>query len=116
MLAIRRMGLMGKMRTIRLMGPIVFICLISPATATAQLRGSQGWIWQNPLPQGNPLTSIHFAKDKLSGFAVGADNTVLRTQDGGFSARRCRSISTWRGFSSKTKRRQSSLGRAEASL
>lgn len=43
-----------------------------------------GWVWQNPLPQGNPLYSIHFAKDKQNGFAVGSDNTILRTRDGGF--------------------------------
>jgi photosystem II stability/assembly factor-like uncharacterized protein len=55
------------------------------SSASAQLRGGQGWIWQNPLPQGNPLFSIHFAKDKENGFAVGADNTILRTQNGGFS-------------------------------
>ena len=39
----------------------------------------------NPLPQGNPLYSIHFAKDKETGFAVGADSTVLRTENGGFN-------------------------------
>src|SRR4030095_7838712 len=64
------------------------ICLVFAWTTVAQPRGAQGWVWQNPLPQGNPLNSIHFAKDKLSGFAVGADNTILRTQDGGFTWRR----------------------------
>src|SRR5829696_8197672 len=59
--------------------------LIFSSNLNGQSRGGQGWIWQNPLPQGNPLNSIHFAKDKLSGFAVGADNTILRTQDGGFT-------------------------------
>ena len=42
-------------------------------------------MWQNPLPQGNPLYSIHFNKDKENGFAVGADGTILRTDNGGFS-------------------------------
>jgi photosystem II stability/assembly factor-like uncharacterized protein len=64
------------------------ICLIFASVTFAQLRGGQGWAWQNPLPQGNPLNSIHFAKDKLSGFAVGSDNTILRTQDGGFTWQR----------------------------
>src|SRR5215203_3283018 len=50
----------------------------------AQNRGP-GWVWQNPRPQGNELLSIHFTKDKRYGFAVGADNTILRTRDGGFS-------------------------------
>jgi photosystem II stability/assembly factor-like uncharacterized protein len=64
------------------------ICLIFTVSTFAQLRGGQGWTWQNPLPQGNPLNAIHFAKDKLSGFAVGSDNTILRTQDGGFTWQR----------------------------
>ena len=51
----------------------------------AQKRNALGWVWQNPLPQGNPLYSIHFAKDKETGFAVGADGTILSTSDGGFS-------------------------------
>src|SRR5215204_7361670 len=62
--------------------------LIFSSNLIGQSRAGQGWIWQNPLPQGNPLNSIHFAKDKLSGFAVGADNTILRTQDGGFTWQR----------------------------
>ena len=64
------------------------MCLCVVSTSLAQLRSGQGWTWQNPLPQGNPLNAIHFAKDKLSGFAVGNDNTILRTQDGGFSWQR----------------------------
>ena len=56
-------------------------------TSYAQ-RGSQGWTWQNPLPQGNPLYSIHFAPDKETGFAVGSDATILKTTDGGFSWKR----------------------------
>ena len=51
----------------------------------AQSRGGLGWAWQNPLPQGNPLYAIHFAKNKTSGFAVGSDNTILHTTDGGFT-------------------------------
>ena len=85
--------------SLRLRVSAVTICLRSPrlcvsaviivfAASTFAQRGGQGWVWQNPLPQGNPLNAIHFAKDKLSGFAVGADNTVLRTQDGGFTWQR----------------------------
>ena len=55
--------------------------------ASAQ-RSGRGWAWQNPSPQGNPLFAIHFAKDKENGFAVGADNTILHTEDGGFSWQR----------------------------
>src|SRR5690348_16278628 len=57
------------------------VCL----TAFAQLRNDRGWVWQNPLPQGNALYSIHFAKDNLTGFAVGDNRTILRTVDGGFT-------------------------------
>src|SRR3954465_3061500 len=61
------------------------ICLISLAALQAQLRSDRGWVWQNPLPQGNALYSIHFAPDKLTGFAVGDDRAILRTTDGGFT-------------------------------
>jgi len=57
------------------------VCL----TAFAQLRNDRGWVWQNPLPQGNALYSIHFAHDNLTGFAVGDNRTILRTVDGGFT-------------------------------
>jgi len=53
-------------------------------TVSAQKRNSLGWVWQNPLPQGNPLYSIHFAKDKEIGYSVGSDGTILRTENGGF--------------------------------
>ena len=60
------------------------IFLLTTIAITAQIRTGQGWIWQNPTPQGNPLYSILFAPDKEIGYAVGSDNTVLRTIDGGF--------------------------------
>src|ERR1043166_6352776 len=60
-----------------------FLLLCGNFAVSAQKTGL-GWVWQNPLPQGNPLYSIHFAKDNETGFAVGADNTILRTTDGGF--------------------------------
>ena len=61
-------------------------CGISGLTSTvfSQKRNALGWVWQNPFPQGNPLYAIHFASDKESGFAVGADSTILSTTDGGF--------------------------------
>ena len=61
----------------------LFCISISPVFS--QKRNALGWIWQNPLPQGNPLYAIHFAKDKETGFAVGADSTILATTDGGFN-------------------------------
>ena len=73
--------------SLRLCFSAVIICLTA-LCAQAQFRGGQGWVWQNPLPQGNPLFSIHFAKDKENGFAVGSDNAILHTRDGGFSWQR----------------------------
>ena len=40
------------------------------------------WFWQNPLPQGNPLTSICFT-DANTGWAVGTGGTIMKTTDGG---------------------------------
>lgn len=40
-----------------------------------------GWQWQNPLPQGNPLNSIHFCAH--SGWAVGENGTALHMKDYG---------------------------------
>ncbi|MCF8379713.1 MAG: T9SS type A sorting domain-containing protein [Bacteroidales bacterium] len=40
-----------------------------------------GWHWQNPLPQGNPLNSIHFCAH--SGWAVGENGTALHMKDYG---------------------------------
>ena len=50
-----------------------FFVLLGGHFGSLAQRNELGWIWQNPLPQGNPLYSIHFAKDKLNGFAVGSD-------------------------------------------
>lgn len=43
---------------------------------------SQGWQWQNPLPQGNALRDVDFA-DSLNGTAIGDAGTILHTSDGG---------------------------------
>lgn len=45
---------------------------------------SKRFIWQQPLPQGNPVKAIDFLSDTL-GWAVGDNGTVIRTDDGGFS-------------------------------
>src|SRR4029453_12236892 len=47
-------------------------------------RQGMGWVWQNPIPQGNHLNSIHFAKDRLNGDAVGSDSSIVRSIIGGF--------------------------------
>ncbi len=40
------------------------------------------WIWQKPLPQGNPLAGVSFA-DANNGTAVGEAGTIIGTTDGG---------------------------------
>ena len=62
------------------------------ASAGAAVQvGSSGWLWGNPLPQGNTVNALSFAG--LTGYAVGDFGTILRTADGG---------STWTGVSSGT--------------
>src|SRR5258708_17576822 len=43
---------------------------------------NSGWLWQNPLPQGNTLRSI-VTVDVNVVVAVGEFGTILRTTDGG---------------------------------
>jgi photosystem II stability/assembly factor-like uncharacterized protein len=58
-----------------------------PAVASANVQvGSSGWLWGNPLPQGNTLRAMSFAG--TTGYAVGDFGTLLKTTDGG---------STWSG-------------------
>ena len=40
------------------------------------------WFWQNPLPQGNGLSSVKFISSSV-GWAVGDYGTILKTTDGG---------------------------------
>jgi hypothetical protein len=42
----------------------------------------QGWFWQNPLSQGNPLRSVYFI-DASTGWAVGDIGIIFHTTDGG---------------------------------
>src|ERR671912_691633 len=52
--------------------------------ASGTLAQTRGWLWQNPLPQGNAIYAIRFAADKEHGWAVGADGAILQTDNGGF--------------------------------
>jgi len=40
------------------------------------------WFWQNPLPQGNDLTSVKFISSDV-GWAVGYGGTIIKTTNGG---------------------------------
>jgi len=56
--------------------------LLAPTSATAAISaGETGWIWANPLPQGDDVDAVAFAGDR--GIAVGAHGLILRTEDGG---------------------------------
>lgn len=72
--------------------PLCAICQVTlffafTASFVFAQRGANGWVWQNPLPQGNPLSAIHFSKDRTFGLTVGADNSILTTENGGFEWR-----------------------------
>jgi photosystem II stability/assembly factor-like uncharacterized protein len=54
-----------------------FIFLFLNSTFSAD-----GWIWQNPKPQGNTLSDIH-AFDHSNAIAVGGAGTVMKTTNGG---------------------------------
>jgi photosystem II stability/assembly factor-like uncharacterized protein len=63
-----------------------------PAVAPASVQvGSSGWLWGNPLPQGNTLRAMSFAGG--TGYAAGEFGTLLRTADAG---------ATWTGLLSGT--------------
>jgi photosystem II stability/assembly factor-like uncharacterized protein len=40
------------------------------------------WVWQHPLPQGNPLFDVQFT-DTQTGWAVGGNGTIIKTTNGG---------------------------------
>lgn len=46
------------------------------------INANAQWIWQNPLPQGNPLNSSSFINDN-TGWIAGKNGTLLKTTNGG---------------------------------
>jgi len=83
------------MRRTRLIGAIacaVGALAVLPAVAPAAVQvGSSGWLWGNPLPQGNTIRAMSFAGTQ--GFAAGDFGTLLHTTDAG---------ATWTGLLSGT--------------
>lgn len=83
------------MRRTRLIGAIA--CAVGalaalPAGAPAAVQvGSSGWLWGNPLPQGNAIRALSFAGTQ--GYAAGDFGTLLHTTDAG---------ATWTGLLSGT--------------
>ncbi|MGB8509869.1 MAG: YCF48-related protein, partial [Pyrinomonadaceae bacterium] len=58
--------------------------LVACASVAWAQGPNRGWLWQNPLPQGNAIYAVRFASDKLTGWAVGADGVILHTTNGGY--------------------------------
>ena len=63
---------------------LLLVCSLLPVSSASALisTGDTGWVWQNPLPQGNELTDVCFV-DASHGWAVGLFGTILATSDGG---------------------------------
>ena len=59
------------------------VALFLPTPAAAFIStGDGGWVWQNPLPQGNQLDGVAFVSAD-HGWAVGEGGTILVTSNGG---------------------------------
>src|SRR5207253_7337149 len=76
------------------------IIAVSVCAVVRTQTAGRGWEWQNPLPQGNAISAIRFAKDQRHGWAVGADGVILYTADGGFRwvAQHTRSVAGLNGL------------------
>jgi photosystem II stability/assembly factor-like uncharacterized protein len=59
----------------RIMILLITLCLFNSSDA-------QGWQWLNPLPTNSTLYSTSFTS-KDTGFIVGENGTILKTNDGG---------------------------------
>ena len=83
------------MRRMRLIGALACaagaLALLPAASPAAVQVGSSGWLWGNPLPQGNTIRALSFAGTQ--GFASGDFGTLLHTTDAG---------ATWTGLLSGT--------------
>ncbi len=44
---------------------------------------SQGWQWQNPLPQGNPISSLQYLNKDVVWASVSGGGSLLKSTDGG---------------------------------
>ena len=62
----------------------LFLIIIYFLIINIYTNAQQGWLWQNPLPQGTTLNSVEFISS-TTGWAVGDAGTILKTTDGGTS-------------------------------
>ena len=81
------------------------LALPAAAAAAPLSTGDGGWVWQNPLPQGNNMRSVCFA-DASHGWTVGDGGTIFATSDGG---------TTWSAQVSSSKADLYSVAFADAS-
>ncbi len=72
---------------------------ISACLFLSILAGYGQWTWQNPLPQGNDLSSVFFVNNQV-GYNVGDCGIIVKTTDGG---------TTWSILNSRTTSRLSSV-------
>jgi photosystem II stability/assembly factor-like uncharacterized protein len=73
------------------LGLAVGVFAAGPAGAAPVSVGRSGWLWGDPVPQGETLERVAFQGAR--GYAVGEGGTALRSDDGG---------STWLGLASGT--------------
>jgi len=64
---------------------LLLVIVLSCLAAGSHAQQLPAWQWQNPLPQGNALNAIKFANDKLHGWTIGSDGSILHTRNGGFT-------------------------------
>jgi photosystem II stability/assembly factor-like uncharacterized protein len=87
----------GRISITKLLLAALIACVLSAVSALSASAapvsvGGTGWLWGDPVPQGETLNRVAF--QGLRGYAVGEGGTVLRSDDGGNS---------WLGLASGTK-------------
>jgi photosystem II stability/assembly factor-like uncharacterized protein len=94
----RAIGARLRLATTTVATIVLALCTASAVSASVTVSQS-GWAWGNPSPQGNTLNAISFAGPL--GYAVGANGTALKTENGG---------ATWSGLATGT---SGELGRVQ---
>ncbi|MBE2219551.1 MAG: hypothetical protein IAE90_15175, partial [Ignavibacteria bacterium] len=62
----------------------ILLILIGITIISSTILAQSGWFWQNPLPQGNSLSSARLINSDINYLAGGA-GTIVKTTDGGNS-------------------------------
>jgi hypothetical protein len=55
-------------------------CLFAGVVFCGSVFAQQGWVWENPLPQGNGLNAVVYGSDKF--VAVGYFGALVTSLDG----------------------------------